>query len=89
MQNQTRNLIIVALLALLVVVTCWNQLPGQAPAAKPAAVKWEHMVTSLKESAELRLDEFSDKGWEVCAAYSYGSDGGNVMVIFRRPKAGK
>ena len=36
MQNQNRNLVIVALIAAFVVVTCWKQSPGQGEPAKPA-----------------------------------------------------
>lgn len=79
MQNQTRNLVIVALVAALVAVTCWKQSSGQGEPAKPAAVIWEYRIDSADATA---LNKLASEGWEVCAAYG----GGQASVILRRPK---
>ena len=91
MQNQTRNLVIVALVAVLVVVTCWKQAPGQGEAAKSVLPCWEYKQISASESA---LNELGAEGWEVCAAFAkVGGGGGSISTtgyaILRRPKAGK
>lgn len=91
MQNQTRNLIIVALVAALVVVTCWKQSPGQGSAAKPALPRWEYKQIAASESA---LNDLGAEGWEVCAAFAkVGGGGGSISTtgyaILRRPKADK
>jgi hypothetical protein len=92
MQNQTRNLVIVALIAALVVVTCWNQSTGQvAVPAKPAAVKWEYKITTSAVLGDdpKELDSLGAEGWEACAAYAIGRDNNARTVILKRPKAGK
>lgn len=92
MQNQTRNLAIVALVAALVVVTCWNQSTGQVAApAKPAAVKWEYKITTNGTLGDdhKEFDSLGADGWEVCAAYAIGRDNNARTVIFKRPKAEK
>ena len=49
MQNQTRNLVIVALVAALAIVTCWKQLPGQGDPVKPAGAADSKLKVLLKE----------------------------------------
>ena len=89
MQNQTRNLVIVALVALLVVVTCWNQLPGQVAPAKPAAANWEYTlaVTPTLNQDPAALNKLGAEGWELCVTHEHS--GGFHTMIFRRPKAAK
>ena len=89
MQNQTRNLVIVVLVAALVVVTCWKQSPGQGEAAKPAVVKWEYKFTTsptLQQDPD-ELNKLGSEGWDLCVVYPYAD---NIQtVILRRPKAAK
>ena len=90
MQNQTRNLAIVALVAALVAVTCWKQSSGQGESAKPVAAKWEYttLTLSLIDSAEKRLTALSsERGYELVATYQ--DDAGKPVAILRRPKADK
>lgn len=81
MQNQARNLVIVALIAALVVVACWKQSPGQGEPSKLAAVIWEYRVDRVDATT---LNKLASEGWEVCAAFG----GNNVSggAILRRPK---
>jgi len=86
MQNQARNLTIVALVAALVAVTCWKQSPGQGKADKPAAVEWEYLID---DAAKPTLEKRAESRWEVCGAYSESTlDGKRVkgMIIMKRPK---
>jgi hypothetical protein len=83
MQNRTRNLVIVALVALLVVVTCWTQSSGQGDPAKAPVTEYL-VVPANKET----LNSFAEKGWEVCAAFHKGSEA-NGTAIIRRPKTAK
>lgn len=90
MQNQTRNLIIVALVAALVAVTCWNQSTGQvAVPAKPAAVKREYTfaVTPTLNQDPAALNKLGAEGWELCVTHEHS--GGFHTMIFRRSKAEK
>ena len=67
MQNQTRNLVIVALVAALVAVTCWKQSPGQGEAPRPAAATPEYMVVRLgdhEDVASSALREYSQQRWK-------------------------
>ena len=50
MQNQTRNLVIVALLAALVVVACWKQSPGQGEHTKAGSAKSYYDFTDPQDS---------------------------------------
>lgn len=92
MQNQTRNLVIVALVAALVVVTCWNQSTGQVAApVKPAAVKWEYKITTcpkLEQSPD-GINKLGADGWELCISQPLGSEGEFYSLILKRPLAGK
>jgi hypothetical protein len=91
MQNQTRNLVIVALVAALVAVTCLNQSPGQVAAAKPAAVKWEYKFATcpkLEQSPD-GLNKLGADGWELCISQSLGSEGEFYALVLKRPFAGK
>jgi hypothetical protein len=87
MQAQTRNLVIVALVAMLVVATCWKQSPGQGEAAKPGAAM-EYLVVPANTET---LNTFAEKQpWEVVAAFSQGKEGASTgLAILRRPKAAK
>jgi hypothetical protein len=88
MPNQTRNLVIVALVAALVAVTCWKQSSGQGEPAKPAAVIWEYrIVDSSRKTAEDEelLNKLGAEGWDVCVAYRGYTD----HLILRRPKTVK
>lgn len=91
MQNQTRNLVIVALVAALVVVTCWNQSTGQVapPPAKPAVVKWEYKLEMYTTNSygSRELDKLGVDGWEAFAVYPYEAN--NEKVFFKRPVAAK
>jgi hypothetical protein len=97
MQNQTRNVVIVALTAALVSVTCWNQSTGQVatPAKAVSVQQWEYMTAPANKTGSETLTSATRGGWEVCAAYSQGTidkDGGGEIVgyaILRRPKASK
>lgn len=90
MQNQTRNLVIVAILAALVVVTCWKQSPGQGEKAAPA---WEHK--SMLYPGDNAMDKLALDRWEICGAYAKPAGTGaaatvfSIEVILRRPKAAK
>lgn len=92
MQNQTRNLVIVALIAALVAVTCWNQSTGQIVLpGKPAVARWEYKTVPAPTEGEVIL---ADKNWEVCAACSHGQINGGTgtlsgRVVLKRPKAEK
>jgi hypothetical protein len=88
MPNQTRNLVIVALIAALVAVTCWKQSSGQGEPAKPAAVIWEYKVvdSSYKTANDQELlNKLGAEGWDVCVAYHSNT----AHLILRRPKATK
>lgn len=92
MQNQTRNLVIVALVAALVVVTCWNQSTGQvAVPAKPAAVKWEYKFATCPklEQSPVDLNKLGADGWELCISQSLGNEGEFYALVLKRPLAGK
>ena len=99
MQNQTRNLVIVTLVAALVAVTCWKQSQGQGEAAKPGVVKWEYRVAhayavSSGKTVRDELNLLGDDGWEVCAAFApgqivNGSGTSDGRVVLKRPKAEK
>lgn len=86
MQNQSRNLIIVALIAALVAIAGWKQTSGQGEPAKPAAMEYL-VVTADTET----LNTYAERQrWEVCAAFSKGNDGRIAgYAILRRPKAAK
>jgi hypothetical protein len=102
MQNQSRNLVIVALVAALVAVMCWKQSQGQGEAAKPAkpaVVKWEYQVehvyaVSQRKTTRDELNLLGNDGWEVCAAFApgqivNGSGTSDGRVILKRLKAEK
>ena len=89
MQIQTRNFIIVALVAALVAITCWNQSTGQGEAAKPAVVKWQYMLTThatISQQPE-KLDALGAEGWELCSSYPFNER--TQTLIFKRLKAAK
>lgn len=91
MQNQARNLIIVALVAALVAVTCWKQTHGQGAAVKPAATKWEYKFTTcpkLEQSPD-NLNKLGVDGWELCLSQPLGSEGEFYSLILKRPITGK
>lgn len=81
MPNQTRNLVIVALVAALVAVTCWKQSSGQGEPAKPPSVIWEYRIVNADGTL---LNKLAPEGWEVCAVY--GGSQSSPGVILRRPK---
>jgi hypothetical protein len=85
----SRNFAIIAVVAVLVAVTCWNQLPGQAPPAKPAMMKWEYKIIPMgsTDNSPNTLNEAGAEGWELSATYPY--DDRNIHCVFRRPKVGK
>jgi hypothetical protein len=96
MQNQTRNLVIVALVAALVAVTCWKQSPGQGEPAKAVGAKWEYKVAyvSLEKAHRDHINQLGEEGWEICAAFSHShlvSGSGEIegKVILKRSKAAK
>lgn len=89
MQNQTRNFIIVALLALLVVITCWKQSPGEGEPAKAVAVPQEYLVTRLaghEDHTTSSMNNFAKDRWEVCSTYNYND---SAYCVLRRPKVAK
>ena len=92
MQNQIRNLVIVALVAALVVITCWNQSRGQvAVPAKAGAVKWEYKIMTcpkLEQSPD-SLNKHGADGWELCISQPLGSEGEFYSLILKRPLIGK
>src|SRR4051812_35424476 len=49
MQSQARNLVIVALIAVLAVATCWKQSPAQGKPSKPAVAADSKLKVLLKE----------------------------------------
>jgi hypothetical protein len=88
MSNSARNLFIVTIVALLEVVVCLNQSPGQGE-AKRAAAKWEYMTYDTDAKG---LNQYADLGWEVCAGYCEKPQGTNDFVgrvVLRRPKVSK
>jgi|GEM_PF-1686644 len=91
MKNQTRNLVIVALLALLVVVVCWKQSPGQAEGAKQALTVWEYKITvvTTKNDDTSELNKLGNEGWELCSAAPWGGGGQFHTAFLKRPKAAK
>ena len=90
MKNQTRKLIVVALVAALVLIIGWKQSTGQATQqGKQTVLKWEYTVIyiSRERSHVEELNTLGTQGWEVCAAFSEGTGDRSGKVILRRPKA--
>jgi hypothetical protein len=87
MQNQTRNLVIVALVTALIAVTCWKQSPGQGEVAKPAVLKWQYTLTTdaTDNRSPEKLNALGAEGWELCSSYRF--DDRNQTLIFKRLSA--
>ena len=88
MQNQTRNLVMIALVATLFVVTCWKHSPGQGEADKPEGVKWEYVVDlkqpKFMDHPEGLRDYLNDRtkgGWVYCDCVTHGQ---SCQFVFKR-----
>jgi hypothetical protein len=76
--------ILVLVVFAFVLGSVWRFAGAQGENAKVAVQKWEYRTSHSLIAKE--MNELGDEGWEVAAAFGYGNDAAEKLVVYKRPK---